>query len=146
VKPSLLVVLLFLSLLAAACGNGGGGGEAQATEAQLAQGKALYEANCASCHGLAGEGQPNWKTPDANGVYPAPPHDSTGHTWHHPDEVLLQVMAQGTGMPKSGMPTFQGVLTREEMEAILAYIKTFWGEEERAFQKQVTDQWKEQNR
>lgn len=107
---------------------------------QLALGEQLYNANCAACHGIKGEGQPNWKTPNENGVYPAPPHNSDGHTWHHADDLLLEIMAEGGGAysPTSGMPGFKEVLTAEEMVAVLAYIKTFWGPEQMEFQNQVT--------
>lgn len=104
-------------------------------------GKALYEQNCASCHGIDGEGQPDWRVPDANGVYPAPPHTSDGHTWHHPDQQLLAIIADGGMMSNSSMPGFGEQLSAEEMEAILAYIKTFWDEDDRKYQEQVTDQY-----
>ena len=107
---------------------------------QLAEGKALYEQHCASCHGVNGEGQPNWKLPDADGIYPAPPHNNEGHTWHHPDHQLLAIIAEGGTMPNTQMPSFADTMTPEQMEATLAYIKTFWGEEERKFQEQVTRQ------
>ncbi|HFE31980.1 MAG TPA: c-type cytochrome, partial [Gammaproteobacteria bacterium] len=55
---------------------------------QVARGADLFAQNCASCHGAKGEGTKNWKTPDANGVYPPPPINGTGHAWHH-DLALL---------------------------------------------------------
>ncbi len=133
-----------LALLFAACGD-----SSTATNPdpqQIETGRAVYNANCAACHGSQGEGEPNWKIPDVNGVYPAPPHDSTGHTWHHADPLLLQVIREGSGTPNSKMPVYGDILSDEEMAAVLAYIKTFWGSEEVAFQQQMNQQWKEQNR
>ncbi len=127
--------LLFLS----ACSNSG-----QVSSEDLALGRTIYNANCAACHGVEGEGQPNWKVPDENGQLPAPPHDETGHTWHHPDALLLQIIAQGSGAPNSTMPLYEGKLTQEEMAATLAYIKTFWGKQERDFQTQMTEQYEAQ--
>jgi Cytochrome c, mono- and diheme variants len=43
-------------------------------------GKSVYVENCASCHGLALEGQANWRQSERDGYLPAPPHDETGHT------------------------------------------------------------------
>lgn len=109
-------------------------------EAQLALGQQVYELHCAACHGLEGEGQPNWKQPNADGVYPAPPHTGDGHTWHHADSLLLQIIADGGSMPNSGMPGYANTLTEEERVAVLAYIKTFWGPHETEFQQQVSQQ------
>jgi cytochrome c5 len=51
-------------------------------------GKTIFDAVCADCHGAKLEGQPNWRTTDENGAPLAPPHDASGHTWHH-DNMLL---------------------------------------------------------
>jgi mono/diheme cytochrome c family protein len=85
------------------------------------------------------EGQPDWKIRQEDGSYPAPPHDSTGHTWHHPDEQLLEIIARG-GDPALGskMPGFENTLSADQMQAILAFIKSHWGDEERAFQWWIT--------
>ncbi len=58
-------------------------------------GRALYAEHCAACHGINLEGQPDWRSPDADGVYPAPPHDESGHTWHHDDAMLIDYIARG---------------------------------------------------
>ena len=92
----------------------------------LAIGEALYMQHCASCHGTNLEGQPDWQVPNANGVLPAPPHNRDGHTWHHPDSQLLQIIGQGGTTLNSAMPAFDDTLNQDEMEAILAYIKSFW--------------------
>jgi mono/diheme cytochrome c family protein len=103
-------------------------------------GEALYLQYCAECHGEQGEGQPNWKQPNSAGVYPAPPHDSAGHTWHHSDDLLIQIIVEGGSLPASTMPAFGDQLGRAEIQAILDHIRTFWGAEERAFQQQVSQQ------
>jgi len=58
-------------------------------------GEKIYQAQCASCHGPNLEGQPDWRTRDANGFLPAPPHDATGHTWHHADDLLFEITKYG---------------------------------------------------
>ncbi len=113
--------------------------------AQIAQGQALYGVRCASCHGKNLEGQPNWQTPLPNGKMPAPPHDKTGHTWHHTDDALAGVTKLGL-KPFAGddyesdMPAFGAILSDEEIEAILVYIKNTWPERERTYQQQRTQQ------
>lgn len=106
----------------------------------VTQGADLYQTSCASCHGADLSGQANWKSPNPDGSYPAPPHDSSGHTWHHSDIVLLEIVRDGLDLPESRMPTFGDQLTDDEILAILEFLKSNWGEEERAFQWQVTQQ------
>lgn len=109
----------------------------QTTEykALLVRGRALYEKNCASCHGVRLEGQPNWQRRLPNGRMPAPPHDDTGHTWHHADRVLFAVTKNGVVTPyappgyQSDMPAFQSVLSDDEIRAVLEYIKNHWSAE-----------------
>ena len=101
----------------------------------LVNGQALYAENCASCHGKNLEGQPDWRTPDENGILPAPPHDATGHTWHHDNALLFEYTQRGgqealasrgvTGFT-SGMPGFSEIITDDEIWDILAYIRSTW--------------------
>ena len=69
---------------------------ADASDPELvALGAAVYEEHCASCHGRHLEGEPDWRRRRADGTLPAPPHDTTGHTWHHPDEHLFRMTREG---------------------------------------------------
>ena len=105
-----------------------------ASETASDSGRALYIAHCAACHGVDLEGQPDWRSPDANGLFPAPPHDETGHTWHHDDAMLIDYITRGgqavlddMGVSfTSGMPGFGAELEDSEIEAILDYIKSTW--------------------
>ncbi|WP_282605665.1 cytochrome c [Pelagibius sp. Alg239-R121] len=101
----------------------------------VAQGEEVYAANCAACHGadLSGEpGWPDWRQRKPDGRLAAPPHDESGHTWHHPDNVLFQITKLGTavysGNPDhpSDMPAFGEVLSDNEIAAVLSYIKSSW--------------------
>jgi mono/diheme cytochrome c family protein len=100
--------------------------------AKVALGAQVYGQHCAACHGARLEGQPNWRTRLANGRLPAPPHDESGHTWHHPDGVLFGITKRGLAPPyapteyQSDMPAFGGKLSDEEIWAALAYIKNHW--------------------
>ncbi len=99
--------------------------------AQVATGKTVYKAHCAACHGADLEGQPNWRKPLPEGGLPAPPHDETGHTWHHDDALLFDYTKKGglamvpSGF-KSNMPGFADALSDEEIWAVLAFIKSEW--------------------
>ena len=98
----------------------------------LALGQRVYAQYCAACHGAKLEGQPNWRERLPNGRMPAPPHDESGHTWHHPDSVLFEITKRGLVPPyapkgyESDMPAFGEKLTDEEIWAVLAHIKSHW--------------------
>ena len=97
----------------------------------VARGAVVYQQSCASCHGARLEGQPNWRQPKEDGTLPAPPHDVTGHTWHHSDQMLFEVTKWGSASVagsgfKSAMPVYADVLNDGDIWAVLAYIKSHW--------------------
>ena len=108
-------------------------------QSMLPDGQALYRDYCASCHGANLEGQPNWMQRLPNGRLPAPPHDETGHTWHHSDEQLLMIVRDGLAAIAPGyetdMPAFSPKLDDHEIIAILGYIKQTWPDRERDIQQ-----------
>ena len=100
-------------------------------------GQILYVTNCASCHGINLEGQPNWRSSNGDGVLPAPPHDATGHTWHHDNALLFEYTkfggqgvlgTRGITDFNSGMPAFKDVISDEDIWNVLAYIRSTWPE------------------
>lgn len=103
-----------------------------ANTAQVELGRKVYAQHCAACHGAQLEGQPAWRERLPSGRMPAPPHDDSGHTWHHPDEVLFRITKTGVVaayVPKgyeSDMPGFAGRLSDDEIWAALAFIKSKW--------------------
>ncbi len=112
--------------------------------AQVARGKAVYGQHCASCHGTRLEGQANWQKKLPGGRMPAPPHDASGHTWHHPDAVLFGITKHGLVPGKyappgyqSDMPAYANTLSDEEIWAVLAYIKSSWPPAIRKAQQEV---------
>lgn len=100
--------------------------------ALLARGQRVYAAQCAACHGARLEGQPNWRERGPDGKLPAPPHDASGHTWHHPDELLFRITKHGVAKVAnlknyaSAMPAYEGALSDEEIVAVLSWIKSQW--------------------
>jgi hypothetical protein len=80
-----------------------------------------------------------------------PRHNANGHTWHHPNcqlvetvlngsgamgDMMRQMMGAGENLPR--MPAFKGALTEEDVQAVLAYIKTWWTEDQQEFQAAIT--------
>jgi mono/diheme cytochrome c family protein len=96
----------------------------------VARGKSIYAQHCASCHGANLEGQPYWRERLPSGRLPAPPHDATGHTWHHSDRQLFGMVKNGTAgiVPgyETDMPAYTGVLTDADIWAILSFIESTW--------------------
>ena len=98
----------------------------------VTQGKQIYEENCASCHGMDLQGEPNWRSPDKDGFMPAPPHDRTGHTWHHSERLLFNLTKYGivevAGLKdhKTRMPIYSDILSDDDIIAVLSYIKSRW--------------------
>lgn len=124
-----------LLFLVAACGRT----PAKATpDSLVARGAALYQTNCQSCHGGATGGSLR--------DYP-PPHNANGHTWHHPDQQLTGIILNGLSFSAESqkMPAFKDRLSEEDVQAILAFIKTWWTEEQRRSQTTATADW-EKNR
>ena len=112
-------------------------------QSDLRIGERLYQENCASCHGANLEGQPDWRSRLPNGRLPAPPHDASGHTWHHPDRVLFDIVKHGPAAIvgngyESDMPGYEGVLTDGEITAIIDYIKSTWPDRVRASRESRT--------
>ena len=108
--------------------------------ALISQGETLYQLYCATCHGPSLAGAPDWKKPLPDGSLPPPPHDDSGHTWHHPDFLLLQIISQGGKPIYDGvMPGFGDQLTPEEMRAILEFLKSHWKRESREYQWWITN-------
>jgi mono/diheme cytochrome c family protein len=102
--------------------------------ALVSRGAELYAKHCAECHGADLEGQPNWRERSASGRLPAPPHDASGHTWHHPAEQLFALTKAGIEpfAPEgyeSDMPAFAGKLSDADIWAVLSFIKSRWPED-----------------
>lgn len=104
----------------------------------VARGQIVYAQNCASCHGADLKGEPDWRNRDADGYLPAPPHDESGHTWHHSDALLFGITKfgivkyAGDANYKTRMPAYQDVLSDQDIVAVLSYIKSTWPETVRA--------------
>jgi mono/diheme cytochrome c family protein len=114
----------------------------------VAAGASLYARHCAACHGEHGEGQQNWREHGPDGRLPAPPHDASGHTWHHPDAQLFAIVKHG--LPQlirqpdyqTNMPIYDGMLSDADIVAVLSWIKAQWPQEVRARHDDVNRQYR----
>ncbi|MGI9509126.1 MAG: c-type cytochrome [Geminicoccaceae bacterium] len=113
-------------------------------EEQVAVGSALYEWNCARCHGKDLGGELGWvqETTDLtneqisdvaeklNDVAPA--HNESGQTSRLDDAMLFRIIDEGPGKvldkPNSRMDGFNDQLSGGEIWAIIAFMKSHWAE------------------
>ena len=123
------------------------GAPAQAAEdeaATIALGAEVYRQHCASCHGAQLEGEPDWRQRKPDGRLPAPPHDESGHTWHHPDQVLFDITKHGVAAAApegyvTDMAAFGEALSDAEIAAVIDYIKSTWPAKIRLRQQVLTE-------
>ena len=113
-------------------------------------GKKIYMDQCASCHGVNLEGQAGWRDKMVDGMRLAPPHDKSGHTWHHPDALLYKLTKYGFAAMigsdyKVSMPIYDDVLKDEEIIAALSYIKSTWPDDVRQIHDKINADYKLNN-
>lgn len=143
---AIVLAAAFLAYLLIAPGDDPGSLRLKPDDTGIATlGSEIYVRECASCHGANLEGAPNWKERDADGYLPAPPHDASGHTWHHDGELLFRITKHGLaavlGDPSyaSNMPAYEDVLSDAEIIAVLSYIKSTWPPRVRAHHDTLED-------
>lgn len=136
-KKMMISVAMLLPLLSA-CGEQGDAADMQSVAqeqampmrdvdyAKVASGARLFRMNCAECHGNQAQGAANWQQRDANGMFPAPPLNGTGHAWHHPKKMLHYVIANGSPGGQGNMPAWGDKLSDEEIDAIIAWFQSKW--------------------
>ena len=114
----------------------------------LRVGARIYAQQCAACHGAKGEGQPDWRDRGPDGLLPAPPQDATGHNWQHPGEQLFAITQQGLAQLikqpdyRTAMPIYGGVLSDDEIVAVLSWIKAQWPLEVRQRHDEINVQYR----
>ena len=105
----------------------------------IARGKIIYENNCVSCHQVNLIGAENWKNLDEDGHRKAPPLNGTGHTWHHDDATLHNIIKYGLAKLvknyEGKMLGFEDNLKDKDIDSVLSYIKSFWPDD--VYQQQI---------
>lgn len=96
---------------------------------QITRGETVFQANCENCHGKNAEGTTDWRKPNADGKFPPPPLNGTAHAWHHSTAVLKKTILKGGPPEISSMPAWEGVLTEQQVDDVVVWIKSLWPNE-----------------
>ena len=106
----------------------------------IARGKIVYESNCVSCHQVNLVGAKNWKGVDKDGHRKAPPLNGTGHTWHHDDATLHNIIKYGLAKIVKDydgkMIGFGDKINDKQIDSVLSYIKSHW--EDQIYDRQIS--------
>jgi mono/diheme cytochrome c family protein len=106
----------------------------------IARGKIVYESNCVSCHQVNLIGAENWKGVDKDGHRKAPPLNGTGHTWHHDDATLHNIIKYGLAKIvknyEGKMIGFGDKINDKQIDSVLSYIKSHW--EDEIYERQIS--------
>ena len=99
------------------------------TTEQVHLGATLFANNCAVCHKPDASGESEWRRRLEDGSLRPPPLNGSAHTWHHSMSVLRDIILKPNGVtPKSKMPSFDGVLNAQEVDAVIAYFQNKWSD------------------
>lgn len=104
----------------------GSGATRQEDPQQLALGAKVYQTHCAACHGDNAQGAPDWRRKDADGFYPPPPLNGSGHEWHHSTAKLREIIKHGSLPGQGRMPAWEGTLSDAEIDAVIAWFQSLW--------------------
>lgn len=114
-----------------------------AADPSLQAGRNQYNLRCGHCHGYDGEGELQASAVDtlALGMQVVPPHNATGHTWMHPEQLLVQLIKQGVSNPlfRFQMAGYGEVMTDEEIRQVIAYIRLWWTDLQREHHQALTE-------
>lgn len=95
-------------------------------DTQIKRGRQLYLKSCTVCHGINAEGSPDWRKRNADGTYPPPPLNGTGHAWHHPKKALVDTIKKGTARLGGKMPAWKDKLSDQDIDDIIAWFQSQW--------------------
>jgi mono/diheme cytochrome c family protein len=87
----------------------------------ITKGEVIYEANCASCHGLAGKGD----GPAGAALEPKPADLVTKQSERGDGYLYWRISEGGMMEPfESMMPAWRGLLREEQIWQVVAYLRT----------------------
>ena len=129
-RPALAAAVLLILPLAAAPAHGQAGGEGDVLPQDApATGRQIYDAACANCHGADGAGAPK---SHVGFDTPLPDFTSCNFASREPTADWVAVAHQGGPVRGFGrvMPAFGELLSPEELERAIDYIRGFCGNDD----------------
>jgi mono/diheme cytochrome c family protein len=125
-----IILFIFIALVLQSCSSN----EENTFYSDLSETKLLYEKNCSNCHGAYMQGAKNWMSEkDEDGANLPPPLNGTGHTWHHSEDLLFNIIKYGgyyhDEKYDGKMLGFENNLSDDEIYSIINYIYNSWPNE-----------------
>lgn len=107
------------------------------SHAEREMGFGLYRAHCSACHGDFLSGAAGWRSDTRL----APALNESGHATNHSDADLFFRIMAGARTPdgRVTMPAFRGVLSDQEIVSVLAYVMSWWPDDE--LQRRAGSDW-----
>ncbi len=105
----------------------------------VARGGALFQQDCAQCHGPQAQGHPDWRTPSHGLFTAAPPLNGTGNDWKRSRQQLIDTIKNGARLSDGTpvMPAWKDRLNDGQIADIMAWFQSLWPPE-------VYDKWSRQ--
>jgi mono/diheme cytochrome c family protein len=91
-----------------------------AAPGSAADGARVYASQCSGCHGDEGKGD----GPAAAAVLPKPRDLHSPEVWRDRSDAALHELVK-RGKPGTMMPPFEGILSDEEVAAVVTFIRRF---------------------
>jgi cytochrome c oxidase cbb3-type subunit 3 len=91
-----------------------------AQAADVEKGKRLYDSRCAFCHGNSGAGN----GPAGAALKPKPTDFTRAEYWKSTSPEAIKAAIQN-GKPNTAMLAFKNALSTEELDDLVAYMRTF---------------------
>ena len=99
------------------------------TAENVSRGADVFAQQCAACHGKLGQGNFTWRQRGADGKFPPPPVNGTGHAWHHPFRALGSQIKFGAPGGSGSMPGFAQTLSDQDVTDVIGWFQDKWSDE-----------------
>ena len=96
----------------------------------ISRGAAVFQRNCAECHGPEAQGHPDWgstATGQKKAYVVAPPLNGAGVTWKRSRQDIKNIIKQGVikeNVPV--MPAWKGRVDEQELDDVVTWFQALW--------------------